>query len=77
VAKNEADLGIVYRTDAMVEPKVKVIYAIPSSLHSKIIYSVSLLGMKPNLEATNFYQYLFSDEARKIFSEAGFKELNP
>ncbi len=74
VAKNEADLGIVYKTDALVEPKVKILYVIPSSFHSKIVYSVSLLGKAPRPEAKKFFDYLSSKEAGEIFHRAGFKD---
>ncbi len=42
VARGEAALGIVYATDAKVEPNVKVIGAFPANSHPAIVYPVAL-----------------------------------
>lgn len=73
VAKNEADYGIVFATDAKVEPKVVVKYKIPSEMHSEINYPVSLIGEAPSQDAKNFYDYLQTPAARKAFEKSGFK----
>lgn len=73
VAKNEADYGIVFLTDAKVEPKVRVRVKIPADFHSPIVYPVSLIGATPSADATAFYQYLQSPEAKKVFEKSGFK----
>ena len=41
VARGEAPLGIVYETDAKVEPKVKIIGAFPDGSHPPIVYPVA------------------------------------
>lgn len=74
VAKDEADLGVVFATDAKVEPKVKVIMKIDPSLHSEVIYPLSLVKNSP--EAKDFYLYCQSAEAKAIFKEAGFDLLD-
>ena len=38
VARNEAALGIVYSTDAKVEPGVKIVGTFPADSHPAIIY---------------------------------------
>ena len=75
VAKNEADLAIVFTTDAKAEEKVKELIRIPSELHSPIIYPLSLVGKNPNQEALLFYMYLQGKSARKIYENAGFKNI--
>src|SRR5271168_5008381 len=48
VARGEAALGIVYATDAKVEPGVKVVGVFPDSSHDPIIYAVAeTVGAKP------------------------------
>ena len=42
VARGEAPLGIVYETDAKIEPAVKVIGVFPDNTHDPIIYPVAL-----------------------------------
>lgn len=73
VAKNEADYGIVFITDAKVESKVRVRMTISPELHSQITYPVSLLGAEPSADARAFYQFLQTPEARIIFEKSGFK----
>jgi molybdate transport system substrate-binding protein len=41
VARGEAVLGIVYSTDAQVEPGVKIVGTFPSESHPAIIYPVA------------------------------------
>lgn len=73
VARDEADLGIVFATDAKVEPKVKVIVNIDPSLHSEIIYPLSIIKHSP--EAQEFFLFCQSPEAKAIFKQAGFDVL--
>ena len=42
VARGEAALGIVYSTDAKVEPNVKIVGAFPADSHPAIVYPVAL-----------------------------------
>src|SRR5262249_15969561 len=42
VARGEAPLGIVYETDAKVEPNVKIVGAFPADSHPPIVYPVAL-----------------------------------
>jgi molybdate transport system substrate-binding protein len=72
VARGEVPLGIVYETDAQVEPGVKVIGLFPESSHPPITYPVALLnGAAP--PALEFMRFLTSPAARTIFERAGFR----
>ena len=42
VARGEAPLGIVYETDARVEPNVKIVGVFPADSHPPIVYPVAL-----------------------------------
>ena len=70
VAKDESDLGVVFATDAKVEPKVKIILPIDAKLHSEIIYPLSIVKKSDAVKA--FYDYCQSSEAKAIFIAAGF-----
>lgn len=71
VARKEAPLGIVYKTDAMSEPKVRIVGTFPASSHQPIIYPAALIkDAKP--EAKDFLNYLSSSDARTAFERAGF-----
>jgi molybdate transport system substrate-binding protein len=71
VARGEAPLGIVYETDAKIEPAVKVIGVFPEDSHPPIIYPVALtVNAKP--EAAQYLEFLRTQAARTIFEGYGF-----
>ena len=74
VARGEAPLGIVYSTDAKVEPGVKVVGVFPEASHDPIIYPVAAtMAAKP--EATPYLAFLRSQTAKTIFEAHGFAVL--
>lgn len=77
VAAGEAPLGIVYRTDAVAEPDVKVLDTFPEATHPPIVYPAAVLAESENPDAKPFLDYLRSPEARALFEEQGFTVLTP
>src|SRR6476660_7995215 len=74
VARGEAVLGIVYSTDAKVEPGVKVVGTLPADSHPPIIYPVAATATaKP--ETTDYLAFLRSTAAKNILEKYGFKFL--
>ncbi len=74
VARGEAPLGIVYRTDALIEPAVKIVGTFPAGSHPPIVYPAALVkGAQPGAAA--FLKFLSSDKARAVFEKAGFSVL--
>jgi molybdate transport system substrate-binding protein len=74
VARGEAALGIVYETDAKVEPGVKIIGAFPDDWHPPIIYPVAATtSAKP--ETNGYLAFLRSQTAKAIFEKYGFTFL--
>ena len=74
VARNEAGLGIVYSTDAKVEPGVKVVGTFPADSHPAIIYPfAATTTAKP--ETADYLAFLRSTAAKNIFEKYGFKFL--
>jgi molybdate transport system substrate-binding protein len=74
VARGEAPLGIVYDTDAMVEPGVKIIGLFPDDSHPPILYPAALLkGATPAAEA--FLRFAEGPEGKAIFEKYGFRRL--
>ncbi|HUJ46116.1 MAG TPA: molybdate ABC transporter substrate-binding protein [Rhizomicrobium sp.] len=71
VARGEAPLGIVYTTDAMAEPKVKIVGTFPDNSHAPIVYPVAATKDAGPL-AKEFIDYLSSPEARTVFQKDGF-----
>jgi molybdate transport system substrate-binding protein len=74
VARGEAPLGIVYATDAKVEPGVKVVGTFPDNSHDPIVYPVAATAnAKP--EAAQYLAFLHSAAAKAIFEAYGFAFL--
>ena len=74
VARGEASLGIVYATDAKVEPGVKVVGTFPEDTHPPIIYPVAATATaKP--EANDYLAYLRSSAAKAVLEKYGFTYL--
>lgn len=72
VARGETPLGIVYRTDAAAEDKVRVVAIFPANTHPPIVYPAALLADSKNAEAAAFFSYLKSSAATGIFRKHGF-----
>lgn len=74
VSRAEAVLGIVYETDAKVDPGVKVIGTFPEGSHPPVIYpAAELASAKP--EAAQYLAFLRSATAQVIFERYGFTYL--
>jgi molybdate transport system substrate-binding protein len=74
VARGEAALGIVYSTDAKVEPGVKVVGTFPADSHPPIIYPVAATTTaKP--ESSDYLAYLRSSAAKTVLEKYGFTYL--
>ena len=74
VARGQAPLGIVYETDAKIEPAVKVIGVFPDNTDDPIIYPVALRGnAKP--DAVRYFSFLQTQTAKSVFEKYGFNFL--
>ncbi len=74
VARGEAVLGIVYSTDAKVEPGVKIVGTFPADSHPAIIYPVAATTTA-KAEAAGYLDFLRSSAAKAIFEKYGFTFL--
>jgi molybdate transport system substrate-binding protein len=73
VARREAPLGIVYATDATVDPGVRVVGTFPEETHPPIIYPVALTLTSESPGASALLVYLKCATARAQFRKAGFR----
>ena len=74
VARGEAALGIVYETDAKVEPGVKIVGALPGRLASRDRLSGGAT-VKAKPEAPRYIDFLQSGASKAIFEKYGFSFL--
>lgn len=72
VARGEARFGIVYATDARVEPKVRVVGTFPAASHPPIVYPFALTADAASPDAEAFLAWLSSPQAVDLFTSQGF-----
>ena len=74
VARGEAVLGIVYKTDARIEPGVRIVGTFPPDSHPAIVYPVAAtVTARP--EAVTYLNFLRSGAAKAVFERYGFTFL--
>ncbi|GIX06093.1 MAG: molybdate ABC transporter substrate-binding protein [Candidatus Poribacteria bacterium] len=73
VSGGEADVGIVYASDAAIAPSLEVVFVFPEDTHRPIRYPVAVLrsASRPGT-AREFLKYLHSPESAARFGEMGF-----
>jgi molybdate transport system substrate-binding protein len=74
VAGRRVPVGIVYETDARVEPAVKIIGTFPDSSTSQIKYAAAAT-ITSDRDTLNYLHFLQSSEAKTIFERYGFRYL--
>ncbi len=72
VARGEAPLGIVYETDALIEPAVRVVGVFPEGSHPPVVYPAALVATSHNPAAGAYLAFLRGPQARSIFRRYGF-----
>ncbi len=72
VARGDTPLGLVYRTDAAVEPDVSVLAELPQDSHPRIRYLAALTGPQSPPVAPAFLAYLETPRAQEILQSLGF-----
>lgn len=77
VATGEAPLGIVYQTDAAVEPDVKIVGTFPEDSHPPIVYPVAQTADSKDKDTPAFLKCLQSAKAGELFKAQGFTVLAP
>jgi molybdate transport system substrate-binding protein len=73
VARGESPLGIVYSTDAQIEPKVRVVTTFPDNSHPPISYPAAVTA-KAGPRAAAFLEFLSSAPAAVVWKKHGFRE---
>jgi molybdate transport system substrate-binding protein len=71
--RGEVDGAFVFKTDALVARNAKILFEVPPSLHSDILYPAILTpdGAK-NRAAVRFFDFLVSGPAKAILTSRGF-----
>ncbi|MHB2168073.1 molybdate ABC transporter substrate-binding protein [Alsobacter sp. R-9] len=72
VARGEAPLGIVYRTDASPEPRVRIVGTFPETSHPPILYPMAAVSASRHPDAAAFAEFLRGPRAKARFEAEGF-----
>ncbi|MBP2298428.1 molybdate ABC transporter substrate-binding protein [Azospirillum picis] len=72
VSRGEVPMGIVYRTDAAIDPGVEVAAAFPPDSYPAIVYPAALTATSQSGQAGAFLDYLKSPEGMAVWKEFGF-----
>ncbi|BBA51732.1 molybdate ABC transporter substrate-binding protein [Fusobacterium varium] len=72
----EVDYAMIYKTDSKVMKNAEIVYEVPNTLHTPIIYSCGILKDKERDEVKDFYKFLTTKESIDIFDKFGFKVIN-
>ncbi|MFH7766403.1 molybdate ABC transporter substrate-binding protein [Acinetobacter sp. BSP-28] len=75
VERGECEVGIVYKTDALISQKVNIIGTFPADSHHPIIYPLALTKQgEKNADAIQFEKFIkTSPHAKSIFQKYGFR----
>lgn len=70
VARGEAHLGIVYRSDAQSDPRVQILAEVPS--REPICYLGAVVATSTHTHAISFLDFLQTPEIQELFQQMGF-----
>lgn len=72
VVAGECPLGIVYRSDAVSEPRVRIVATFPPASHKPIVYPVAMARGHDNAGSRALVDALRSPRAQAVFRRYGF-----
>jgi len=73
VARGECPLGIVYSSDARVEPSVRVIDTFPSDSHAPIVYPAAVTTRASGTASGRVLDWLKTSAAKAVLGRYGFE----
>lgn len=76
VERGDCPLGIVYRSDALSDPKVRVVGTFPADSHPPVIYPAARIAGHGSPAAIEFLHYLIGPEASAVFKKYGFDTVS-
>lgn len=77
ISQGAGDVGFIYKTDAIAaKDKVDITDTVAADLHAPIVYPIGVVTKNKNGLTKDFYQYLMTPEAQKVFEKYGFKSVS-
>ena len=75
VARGETPVGIVYATDARIEPKVKTVGIFPDDSYPPVTYPVAATASSKSAATERYLAFLRTPAAKAVFEKYGFSYL--
>jgi molybdate transport system substrate-binding protein len=76
VANGEAEIGVVYRTDVISNPKVRIIDTAPVGSHNPIRYGIATVWTSRNISAAkDFTEFLLTTDVHVQLEKYGFDRV--
>jgi molybdate transport system substrate-binding protein len=76
VEKGEADVGVVYRTDAVSNPHIHIVDTAPPESHTAVRYGVATVWTSRNISgARDFIAFLLSPQVQSLLQQHGFDRV--
>jgi molybdate transport system substrate-binding protein len=72
VSRGEASLGVVYATDAAIQPEVRIIGTFPQESHSLITYPAAIVSGRRRPASERLLDFMKGPVGREIFMRRGF-----
>jgi molybdate transport system substrate-binding protein len=73
VESGNVEAGFVYKTDAAISKKVKIVYEVPLDKGPKITYPVAIVkDSKHKAAARDFMNYIQTPGSKELFKKYGF-----
>ena len=77
VESGNVEAGFVYKTDAAVSKKVKIVYEVPIDKGPKIVYPVAIVKESKRKDtARDFFNYIQTPASKELFKKYGFVVLD-
>ncbi len=77
VAGGEAEIGVVYRTDAVADKHVRILDTIPADSHTPVRYGIAAVWTARNISgAGDFIEFLLTPQIQSQFKEHGFDQAS-
>ncbi len=68
--------GVIYLTEALRNPELKILGVFPQTAHSSIIYQANVVASENMEAARQFLDYLQSGDATAVFTQFGFEPIH-
>jgi molybdate transport system substrate-binding protein len=77
VSHGEAEIGVVYRTDATADKHVRILDTVPADSHTPVRYGVAAVWTARNISgAGDFIEFLLSAPSQALLKQHGFDKVS-